>query len=148
MSEALMAGPVSSNSLKRLKASEQINRRAPKPMKADGSGMLVCWVTKVECVSAFARRAGRALCLHPMAGMLERLDSRRTSGTSCSRRSAPAAAPGEMLRVHPLRAGDALQLAAALLGSEGDPKSLELMTLDEQLSEAANKEGFVTLPGL
>jgi len=53
-----------------------------------------------------------------------------------------------MLRVHPLRAGEALQLAAALLGSEGDPKSLELMTLDEQLSEAANKEGFVTLPGL
>jgi predicted nucleic acid-binding protein len=51
-----------------------------------------------------------------------------------------------LLRVHPLRAADALQLAAALVGSEGDPTSIEMVTLDERLSEAAQKEGFTTVP--
>jgi predicted nucleic acid-binding protein len=47
-----------------------------------------------------------------------------------------------MLRVHPLRAADALQLAAATVAAEHDPSSLELVCLDQRLSEAAGKEGF------
>jgi hypothetical protein len=46
------------------------------------------------------------------------------------------------LRVHPLRAADALQLAAAFLAAERRPSSLELVTLDDRLAEAAPKEGF------
>ena len=49
------------------------------------------------------------------------------------------------LRVHPLRAADALQLAAAFAAAERRPTSLELVTLDDRLADAARKEGFVVL---
>jgi uncharacterized protein len=44
--------------------------------------------------------------------------------------------------VHPLRAADALQLAAAYAGSDRRPTSLEFVTLDERLADVARKEGF------
>ena len=47
-----------------------------------------------------------------------------------------------LIRVHPLRAGDALQLAAALTAGEGDPSSLPFVTLDDRLAQAAAREGF------
>ena len=52
------------------------------------------------------------------------------------------------VRVHPLRAADALQLAAAFVVAERRPSSLEVITLDERLAAAARKEGFalVELP--
>jgi uncharacterized protein len=46
------------------------------------------------------------------------------------------------LRVHPLRAADALQLAAAFAAAEGRPSTLEIVTLDDRLAAAARKEGF------
>ena len=46
------------------------------------------------------------------------------------------------LRVHDLRAADALQLAAATVAAESDPASLELISLDRRLLEAARREGF------
>ena len=51
-----------------------------------------------------------------------------------------------LLRVHPLRAADALQLAAALVAAEHRPESLPLVTLDLRLREAALREGFQVLP--
>ncbi len=49
------------------------------------------------------------------------------------------------LRVHPLRAADALQLAAAFVLADRRPSTLELVTLDDRLAVAARKEGFVVL---
>ncbi len=49
------------------------------------------------------------------------------------------------LRVHPLRAADALQLAAAFAAAERRPASLEMVTLDDRLADAARKEGFALL---
>jgi predicted nucleic acid-binding protein len=46
---------------------------------------------------------------------------------------------------HPLRTADALQLGAALVAADGDPQSLELVTLDRRLAEAARREGFPVL---
>ena len=50
-----------------------------------------------------------------------------------------------LLRVHPLKAADALQLAAAFTVAEQRPASLEMLTLDERLASAAQKEGFVVI---
>ena len=50
--------------------------------------------------------------------------------------------PYEFLRVHPLRAADALQLAAAFVAAERRPASLQVVTLDERLADAMRKEGF------
>lgn len=47
-----------------------------------------------------------------------------------------------LLRVHPLRAADALQLAAALLWAGGQPHLHVMHTLDERLAAAARREGF------
>lgn len=51
------------------------------------------------------------------------------------------------LRVHALRAADALQLGAALVWSAGRPQGKVLLTFDERLANAARREGFdVPLP--
>jgi hypothetical protein len=47
-----------------------------------------------------------------------------------------------LLKVHPLRAADSLQLAAAILAADHEPDRLELVCLDEKLGQAAIKEGF------
>ena len=52
------------------------------------------------------------------------------------------------LRVHPLRAADALQLAAAFVAAERRPSSLEVVTLDDRLAVAARKEGFALIEAL
>jgi predicted nucleic acid-binding protein len=49
------------------------------------------------------------------------------------------------LRVHPLRAADALQLAAAFIAAEQRPASLEMLTFDDRLANAARKEGFAVI---
>jgi predicted nucleic acid-binding protein len=46
------------------------------------------------------------------------------------------------LRVHPLRAADALQLAAAFTAAERRPSSLAFVCMDEKLLAAAKREGF------
>lgn len=47
-----------------------------------------------------------------------------------------------LLRLHPLRAADALQLAAAVEWSGGRPSGRLLHTLDARLAVAARREGF------
>jgi len=51
-----------------------------------------------------------------------------------------------LLRLHPLRAFDALQLGAALHWAEGHPQGRSLHTFDDRLAEAAQREGFVVPP--
>jgi len=51
-----------------------------------------------------------------------------------------------LLRVHALRAADALQLAAASVLADGDPGSVTVVSLDDRLRDAARREGFQLLP--
>ncbi|MGB2827951.1 MAG: hypothetical protein WBC50_07130, partial [Dehalococcoidales bacterium] len=53
---------------------------------------------------------------------------------------------GRLLRLHPLRAADSLQLAAALIWAEKNPKGHHFVCLDNTLREAARNEGFTLLP--
>ena len=48
-----------------------------------------------------------------------------------------------LLRIHPLRAADALQLSAAVIASEHRPTTLSFVTLDNNLERAARREGFI-----
>ena len=48
-----------------------------------------------------------------------------------------------VVRVHDLRGADALQLAAALRASQDQPGSLEVVSLDTRLVDAAKREGFL-----
>ena len=51
-----------------------------------------------------------------------------------------------LLRVHALRAADALQLAAALVWADGVPGGSVLHTHDRRLATAAEREGFEVRP--
>jgi predicted nucleic acid-binding protein len=51
-----------------------------------------------------------------------------------------------LLNTHPLRAADALQLAAALVACNERPEALGFVSLDDQLRDAARREGFPVLP--
>lgn len=105
--------------------------------------MCVWWATELECVSVLARleREG-ALTETATTVALERLDLLAESWNEVQPVAAVRSAARRLLRVHTLRAADALQLAAAVVAGEGQPASLEIVTLDERLAAAARREGF------
>ncbi|MCY3843917.1 MAG: type II toxin-antitoxin system VapC family toxin [Acidobacteria bacterium] len=51
-----------------------------------------------------------------------------------------------LLRVHPLRAADAMQLGAAWEWAGGRPSGRVFHTLDIRLARAARREGFLVVP--
>jgi hypothetical protein len=51
-----------------------------------------------------------------------------------------------LLAAHPLRAADALQLAAALVACDERSDMLAFVTLDDRLAKAARRGGFVVVP--
>jgi predicted nucleic acid-binding protein len=104
---------------------------------------IVWWATPVECASAIAQleREG-ALTPSQVGASFGRLDALRASWIEIEAGDEVREVARRMLRVHPLRAADALQLAAAWLGAERRPASLPLVTLDDRLRAAAAREGF------
>ena len=51
-----------------------------------------------------------------------------------------------LLAVHPLRAANAFQLAAALHWCQRQPANKEVVSFDIRLREAGHREGFAVLP--
>jgi hypothetical protein len=51
-----------------------------------------------------------------------------------------------VLRLHPLRAADALQLAAAIVWCRARPYGAAFVCLDDRLRGAAAREGFTVEP--
>jgi predicted nucleic acid-binding protein len=47
-----------------------------------------------------------------------------------------------LLELYPLRAADAMQLAAALEACENNPSGLPMITADQRLADAARQAGF------
>ena len=120
--------------------------RVVQALAAKDPAMLVWWATEVECASAIARleRDG-ALDESAVTQALDRLKQFAAGWHEVDPSDAIREAAVRFLRVHPLRAADALQLAAAFIAAERRPSSLELVTLDERLAIAARKEGFVVI---
>jgi predicted nucleic acid-binding protein len=114
---------------------------------ADDPDMMVSWASHVECGSAVHRLrregvfnpADAAQLLSGLAGALDAANVVQPGDELC-------AMALRLLGVHPLRAADALQLAAALLWSRGRPAGKDFVCLDERLRTAAILEGFVVLP--
>lgn len=114
-------------------------------LKADPD-MVVWWSSAVECASAIAR-------LH-RNGALQASQERAARETlETLRQSWHEVQPGEsvreqalrLLRLHQLRASDALQLASALEWS-GTPAVGVFMSFDDRLNTAAWREGFSPPP--
>lgn len=107
------------------------------------SVMLVWWATEVECVSALARleRDG-ALEDTQFAVAIRRLAELKAAWHEVQPVQSVRRVAQRLLRTHPLRAADSLQLAAALAASEGNPASLQFLSFDQRLVEAAEREGL------
>ncbi|MGQ0624375.1 MAG: type II toxin-antitoxin system VapC family toxin [Sporichthyaceae bacterium] len=107
--------------------------------------LLVWWATELECVSALARHE-REGGTAEVAKAYANLDALAMSWTEVQPSPRVRQSARRVLRVHPLRAADAAQLAAGLQASEGHPSTLEFVCLDERLRDAARREGFSVLP--
>ena len=105
--------------------------------------VVVWWGTAVECESAIARleRAGE-LTPGEAASARERLAEAEAGWTEVEPTAAVRGMARRLLSVHDLRAGDALQLAAALVFADGEPRNVSVVCLDVRLSAAARREGF------
>jgi predicted nucleic acid-binding protein len=108
--------------------------------------LLVWWGTEVECASAVARLERDGLVDAPSVEVaFQRLRALAASWNEIDASDAVRDAAVRFLRVHPLRAADSLQLAAAFVAADGRPRTLDIVTLDERLAAAARKEGFMVV---
>jgi len=115
-------------------------------LKADPE-VVVWWGTAMECASAIAclRREG-VVDVRGEANLLSLLDTLARSWTEVLPSDALRASARRLLRVHPLRASDAFQLAAALTWA-GTAEGHRLATFDDRLALAAGLEGFAVVGG-
>jgi predicted nucleic acid-binding protein len=110
-------------------------------LEEDGD-VVAWWGSAVECASAIAR-------LHRDGQLGESAEREARALLDMLRRSWFEVQPGDavreqalrLLRVHSLRAADALQLAAALEWA-GAPPEGDFVTFDDRLRAAAVREGF------
>ena len=126
-----------------LLVSESSTRLLQASIAADPA-MLVWWGSEIECASAIVRldREG-ALDELAVQQAFDRLKQFAAGWHEIEPNESVREAAVRFLRVHPLRAADALQLAAAFVAAERRPASLEMVTLDDRLATAARKEGFL-----
>ena len=114
---------------------------------AEDKEITIWWATPLECQSAMHRRhrevplppAALAAATDRLRALVELADA--VSPTDEVRRRA-----ARLVAVHPLRAADALQLAAALLWCEEQPHHEGFVSLDARLRDAARREGFDVKP--
>lgn len=126
---------------------EQDASRVVRKLMDSDAGIVAWWGTSIECASAAARlRREGVLTMDDEERVLSLLDMLRDAWTEILPGEVVLREGRRLLRVHALRAADALQLAAALQWS-GSPGGEELVTFYERLRLAARLEGFRVLPG-
>jgi predicted nucleic acid-binding protein len=108
---------------------------------------VIVWaLTRVELRSALARRHREQ---PELADDLRLIWNEMVSASerwfTLSRFEEVCTVAERVLASHPLRAADALQLGAAIVAADGEPESLQFVTLDSRLADAARREGFDVL---
>jgi predicted nucleic acid-binding protein len=126
--------------------SEEPTRKHLLELLDEDADIIAWWGTPVDVASAVARREREGLLTADEAaaalGIARDLSHNwhEIAPSDALRRTAE-----RLLRVHPLRATDSLQLAAALIAADHDPNSLPFVCLDARLAGAAQREGFSVL---
>jgi predicted nucleic acid-binding protein len=111
---------------------------------AGGITITVWWATRVECVSALERK--RRDPVHPLSHYIYTMGRQRlTAILTVADQVEPSTQLQDRaivyLEQYPLRAADALQLAAAYVAHQPT-----VVCLDDRLRAVAEVEGFVILP--
>jgi predicted nucleic acid-binding protein len=108
---------------------------------------VVWWATRTECLSALARQTREGVITTPGERQARQvLETLAKSWTEIQPTDRLRATAERLLAVHPLRAADAFQLAAALLWCRGQTAGMAIVCFDDRLRIAAHKEGFDLLP--
>jgi predicted nucleic acid-binding protein len=131
-----------SSALLPLLVTEESSDRMEVVLRGDPA-VVTWWGTPVECASALARleRDG-ALGSDNVRDALERLRQAAVGWVEVPANRDVRDQAIRLLRVHSLRAGDALQLAAAIVAADFQATAFEFVTLDVRQAEAAEREGF------
>ena len=105
--------------------------------------LVVWWGASVECASALARleRDG-TIETRDLTQALQQLQALQSAWNEVQPLDTVRAAAQRLLRLHTLRAADALQLGAALVVADHRPQSWEFVCLDTRLAAVAEREGF------
>lgn len=126
---------------------EEPNSAAAREIIGKDPHISAWWGSPIECLSAFARLRREGILdnsdedeLRQMISVLQNTWTEIES-TELVRETAE-----RLLLVHPLRAADALQLAAAVVWAGRNPKGQHFVCLDNRLRAAARSEGFSVLP--
>lgn len=125
---------------------EEQSKYCVQAYRAD-SNMLVWTMSKVEVLSALCRRVrdgalgpssfdAAALRMNIFFESIYEVDAIQRVKERAMR----------LLRVHPLRAADALQLAAVMIATEENVRRVPFMCFDDRLADAARLEGFAVNP--
>lgn len=109
----------------------------------DDARIALWTLTPVEITWAIWRRVREGAMSESDASVAEtRVQELADASYTVTDIEAVKALARRLLRVHPLRAADALQLGAALLWAGGKPAGKTLLTFDERLAASARREGF------
>ena len=115
-------------------------------MRQDDPEQTVWCLSEVEIAAALARREREGADAGPIETAREDLSKLVRRWRPVTAVESVRARALRLVRTHPLRAADALQLAAALVASDDKPEGIPFVCLDERLRDAARREGFPVLP--
>jgi len=118
-----------------------------KRIAEEDGAIIVWWATPVEVYSALARRRREGILRKADEDQARQVLARLAEDWTeivPSRKVRENA--GRALLLHPLRAADSLQLAAALVWAGGHALGHQFVCVDQKLREAAYREGFHALP--
>jgi predicted nucleic acid-binding protein len=124
-----------------------LDQADPEPARSilrDDPDMVVWWGTPVEVLSALARVERSRIVASADVDLARRALDDLADRWNEVLPSDEVRERAGLLR-HPLRAGDAFQLGAALTWARGRPRGHRFLSLDERLAEAARQEGFDVL---
>ena len=128
-----------------LVVAEPESARAQRWLREDAT--VVVWtLARVELCSALARRRrAEPKAIRTLATARREVFAAWERWTEVTAVDVVRRHAERLVETHPLRAADALQLAAALVAAEELPGSLTFVTFDRQQADAAEREGFSVL---
>jgi predicted nucleic acid-binding protein len=111
------------------------------------NALVTWWGTRLECISALnRRRRERTLSSADVRRARVLLNPLSHSWAEMQPTNRVRVLAERFMDTHPLKAADALQLAAAFRWAAEQPHGHEFVSLDETLRTAAKVEGFTVLP--